>query len=124
MAAPRRDCSSNQTLVGDQLAVQFASLFEHMQEGVALHELICDEEGEPIDYRVISANPQYETHTGLLRENIVGRLASEIYGTGVPPYLKEFASVALGAPALTLEIYFAPLNRHFSICVAPLGLGA
>lgn len=124
MAAAGMDASFNQPLVGDHWAAHFSSLFEHMQEGVALHELVCDDEGRPIDYRVLTANPQYEAHTGLRREHIVGRLASEIYGTGAPPYLNEFASVGLGGPALKLEVYFPPLERHFSMCVAPLGARA
>jgi two-component system, cell cycle sensor histidine kinase and response regulator CckA len=100
---------------------RFVALFEHMQEGVALHELVCDDKGEPVDYTILDINPRYEEHTGLSREQAVGKLASIAYGNGTAPYLKEFASVALGGPPLRMEVYFAPLERHFSISVAPLG---
>jgi len=105
------------------LTDQFASLYEHMQEGVAFHELVYDERGRPADYRLIDVNRQYEVHTGLRKQDIVGRLASEIYGVEEPPYLDLFAAVALGGPAQLFDVYFAPLDRHFCISVAPLGPG-
>jgi PAS domain S-box-containing protein len=100
---------------------RFSALFEHMQEGVAIHELICDADGRPTDYRIVDVNDQIEKHTGLKRSDVAGRLASEVVRSGSPPYLEEFASVALGGPPLRLEIYFEPLDRHFSISVARLG---
>ena len=103
------------------LSERFKALFEHMQEGVALHELICNEAGAPVDYRIVDANSQYEIHTGLRRADVKGKLGSEIYGTGRPPYLEQFGSVALGGAPLSLDVYFAPLDRHFVISVAPLG---
>ncbi len=37
----------------------FRSLYLHMLEGVALHELICDADGKPVNYRILDANPQF-----------------------------------------------------------------
>jgi PAS domain S-box-containing protein len=99
----------------------FSALFEHMQEGVALHELICDADGRPADYRILDVNEQFEKHTGLKRSDVAGRLASEIYGSHPPPYLQEYGSVTLGGSAQRLETYFEPLDRYFSISVARLG---
>jgi len=100
---------------------RFTALFEHMQEGVALHEVICDAKGRPTDYRILDVNPQFEQQTGLRRSEVAGKLASVVYGTGTAPYLEEFASVGMGGPPQRIERYFAPLKRHFSISVAPLG---
>ncbi len=119
------DLDSEQGDVSKQVEVtmaeRFSALFEHMQEGVALHELVCDADGRPIDYRILDVNGQYEKHTGLKRTDVAGRLASEVYGSPRPPYLQEYGSVALGGPPLRLETYFEPLDRHFSISVARLG---
>ena len=95
-----------------------------MQEGVALHELVLDANGQPVDYRILDVNPQYEKHTGLERSTVVGRLGSQVHGCDEAPYLKQYASVALGGPPLRFEVYFAQLRRHFSISVAPLGSNA
>ena len=59
---------------------RFRALFETMTEGVALHRLLLDEHGNPAAYVVTDANPAYETHTGLKREDAVGRRASDLYG--------------------------------------------
>jgi PAS domain S-box-containing protein len=103
---------------------RFTTLFEHMQEGVALHELVFDTNGRPIDYRILDVNPQYEKHTGLRRDAVAGQLGSSVYGTGSAPFLDEFSSVALGAPPKRIEVFFPPLARHFMISVAPLEHGA
>jgi two-component system, cell cycle sensor histidine kinase and response regulator CckA len=108
---------------GGVLSMQsrLVDLFEHIQEGVALHEVVCDSQGEPVDYRIIDINPQYEKHTGLARRDVAGKLASVAYGTGTAPYLKEFCSVGMGGPPLRMEVHFQPLQRYFAISVAPIG---
>ncbi len=96
---------------------RFRSLFESMTEGVALHELICDDHGLPIDYRIVSTNPAFAKHTGLKPEQVQGQLASSAYGTGAAPYLEEFAGVAQTGQAYAFETVFSPMQRHFHISV-------
>ncbi len=52
---------------------RYRSLFEAMSEGFALHEIICDEEGRPCDYRFLEVNPAFERLTGLKAEEVLGR---------------------------------------------------
>lgn len=101
----------------------FRSLYRHMGEGVALHKLVLDGEGRPVNYRILDVNPQYEGFTGLAPEAVIGKLATEAYGTPTAPYLEEYAAVAMGAPPRRLETYFAPHDRHYEISVAPMGPG-
>ena len=96
---------------------RFRSLFETMTEGVALHRLILDERGEPADYVVTDANPAYESHTGIRPSEAVGRRASELYRTGVAPYLELFGRVATTGEPARLEVFFEPMRRHFRILV-------
>ncbi|MFZ4620243.1 MAG: PAS domain S-box protein [Bacteroidota bacterium] len=97
-------------------AEKFKTLFENMTEGVALHEMIYQGE-TPVDYRILDTNPAYERHTGLPRTKARGLLASELYGTGTPPYFDEFAAVAFNRIPYSFETYFPPLERHFHISV-------
>jgi PAS domain S-box-containing protein len=99
------------------------SLFRHMAEGVALHEVVCDATGKPANYRILAVNPQYEGCTGLPPEQVVGKLATEAYGTPEAPYLAEYSAVALSGRASRLDVYFPPLGRHFAISIAPLSPG-
>jgi len=100
---------------------QFASLFTHMSEGVALHELVFGEGGACVDYRILEVNPRYESQVGIPRDRAVGRLGSEVYGVTPAPYLEQFSAVPLGGSPSQFETYFPPLDKHFMISVAPLG---
>jgi signal transduction histidine kinase len=101
----------------------FSSLFANMTEGVALHEVVKDSSGRAVDYRIIDVNPHYERHVGIPREKAVGRLGSEVYGVSPAPYLDEFCGVAMSGKPYGFETYFPPLDKHFLISVAPLGVG-
>ncbi len=94
---------------------RFRSLFESMNEGVALHELICDDRGQPVDYRLLDVNPAYEKHTGLPIQKAKGQLSRSAYGTPDPPYLDIFSKVALTGIPDYIETFFPPLDRHFSV---------
>ena len=41
------------------------AMFENMHDAFALHEMICDESGNPIDYRFLAVNPAYEKMLGI-----------------------------------------------------------
>ena len=96
---------------------RFRSLFEHMIEGVAIHKLIYDVQGNPEDYRILNVNPMYEVHTGLSRETAVGQKASALYGTGQPPFFDIFSKVVLTRQPTELEVFFEPMQKYFHISV-------
>jgi diguanylate cyclase (GGDEF)-like protein len=102
---------------------QLRLLFENMTEGIALHELIYDESGKVTDYRILSVNPTYEIHTGISVERARGSLASDLYGTGNPPYLEEYTRVAQTGVPLSFETYLPSLEKHFFISAIPHGQG-
>ena len=94
----------------------YQSLYTSMNEGVAIHEVIYDEH-TPVDYRIIDINPIYEDITGLKRSEVIGKKASEVYGTGKPPYLEIYSRVAETGKPTEFETYFEPMNIYFSISV-------
>ncbi len=96
---------------------KFRTLFENLTEGVALHEMIYDENGKAVDYRILDINPSYEKHTGLLQKKSKGLLASVLYGMETPPYFEEYERVARTGVPYMFETYFLPLERHFRIGV-------
>ncbi len=100
---------------------EFDSLFDNMTEGVALHTLVRDEDGQLTDYVIETVNKSYERILGLKAENVQGRLASAVYGTSVAPFLAEYAEVATSGVPAHMEHYFAPQGKHFSISIAPWG---
>ena len=99
------------------------SLFHHMADGVALCELVSDADGKPVDYRILSANPQFEQGTGLKPEQVVGKLATEVYGTAQAPYLAEGSAAAGNGQVSRLSIHSPSLARGHDVHIAPLAPG-
>ena len=97
---------------------QFRSLYESMNEGVAIYRLLHDDDGEPVDYVLTGANPAFERVTGLRRADVVGRRASEIFPSVSPIYLAQCAAVVRTGAAIRFEDYLAPLGRFLllSLC--------
>jgi PAS domain S-box-containing protein len=100
---------------------RFHSLFDNMSEGVALHEVIRDEAGRAVDYRIIEVNARYEAQVGISREAAEGQPGSVAYATVPAPYLAEFCGVAESGRPCHFETYFAPLDKHFIISITPFG---
>jgi PAS domain S-box-containing protein len=96
---------------------KFRSLFDHMKEGVVLHEIIANSDNIPLDYRIIEANPAFEDHTGISPDTVKGRLATDAYQTRPAPYLEEYATVAETGNAIIFETFFSPMAKHFCISV-------
>jgi two-component system cell cycle sensor histidine kinase/response regulator CckA len=99
----------------------FRSLYVHMAEGVALHELVCAQDGKPTNYRILDVNAQFDGYVGIAASEAVGKLATEAYGTTEPPYLAEFSHAVLSSTPSRFETYFAPFDRFYDISVVPFG---
>jgi len=99
----------------------FRSLYLHMVEGVALHELVCDRDGNPTNYRILDVNPQFDGYVGVAASEAIGKLATEVYGAAEPPYLAEFSRVALTGTPARFETHFTPFDRFYDISVVPFG---
>ena len=92
-------------------------LYAAMTEGLVLHEVICTGNGQATDYRLLDVNPAFERITGISRQRAVGALASELYGTGAPPYLDMYARVAASGQPESFETDFGPMDKSFHISV-------
>ena len=96
---------------------KYHSLYSSMNEGVALHDIIFNSNHEPVDYVITDVNQSYEFILGLNKKDVVGKKASEIYGTNKPPYLEIYAKVAETGEPKEFETYFKPMAKHFKISV-------
>jgi PAS domain S-box-containing protein len=94
---------------------RYRSLFNSMTEGFALHEIICNEKNEPVDYRFIDINPAFERLTGLKREGVIGKTHNEILPGDDPRWVKEYGSVALTGNPIQFENYSPALKKHYEV---------
>ena len=96
---------------------RLSSLYDSMIEGLCLHELVYDDSGQPVNYRILDVNPQYETILGKQAVEVKGRLATEVYGTEEAPCIETFGRVAETGQPERFETYFENMDKHFSIGV-------
>lgn len=101
--------------------IRFFRLFQAMAEGVAIHRLVRNEQGEAVDYEILEVNEAYSRHTGLARERALGRRASELYGSGTPPFFKAYLECLETGRPVSFESHFEPLKRDFKITAFPMG---
>jgi len=103
---------------GQSTAVRRSAVNQFMEamiDGFALHKIICDTAGRPIDYRFLYVNSRFEQLTGLRRERIIGRLVSEVFPGGQPDIIERFGSVALGGEPFSIIRYSQELGKHLRI---------
>lgn len=101
---------------------RYRTLFNEMTEGFAVHEIVCDERGEPCDYVFLDVNPSFERLTGLPRDQVVGRAVSEVLPGNEPHWVKTYGQVALTGQPVHFDSHATALGRHYEVfayCPAP-----
>ncbi len=93
----------------------YQTLFNKMLDGFALHEIICDAQGKPVDYRFLTVNPAFERITGLDAHAIVGKTVREVLPDTEQDWITKYGSVALTGEALSFENYARELDKYFSV---------
>jgi PAS domain S-box-containing protein len=94
-------------------------LFEAMREGYALHEIICDEDGNATDYRFLEVNPAFCELTGL-PATIVGQTARQAIPGLEEFWIETYGTVALAGEAVSFDQYSEPLGRHYRVSAYPV----
>jgi PAS domain S-box-containing protein len=94
---------------------RYRSIFNAMTEGFALHEIITDDRGQPIDYRFLEINPAFERLTGLKRDEVAGKTAREVIPAIEEFWIESYGKVALEGISLHLDNYSQPLGRWFEV---------
>ena len=106
--------------INEITADQFKLLINKMLNGFALHKIILNENGTPVDYEFLEINPAFEQKTGLKRDEVLGKRVTEVLpGTENDPenFIKLYGEVALGGEPVYKEIYSQAINKWFLISV-------
>lgn len=94
---------------------RYRQLFDSMQSGFALHEILCDESGAPCDYRFVEVNAAFEVLTGLKEEELIGHTVKEVLPEVEPHWIRIFGQVALTGAATSIEEFSMDLGRYYSV---------
>jgi PAS domain S-box-containing protein len=98
---------------------RYRTLFESMDQGFAIIDLIFDGDGRPRDYRFLEANAMFERHTGLATPT--GKTARELVPDLDAFWFDTYGDVAISGKAVRFESEAAAIGRWFDVYATPIG---
>ena len=102
-----------------QSEAKFRAAFETMIEACCVFDMIYDDFGRPVDWRIIEANAGYEKQSGL--KDVAGRLASEFMPGTEPYWIEMFGRVVETGVAEQIEKWHQPTGRWVHSSTARVG---
>ncbi len=99
----------------EKIGKQYKQLFENLTVGFALHEIICDKNNIPIDYKFIHVNAAFERLTGLKASEINGKRVLEILPKTEMFWIEKYGRTALTGEEMEFENYSVELNKYFHV---------
>ncbi|MBN2717239.1 MAG: PAS domain S-box protein [Deltaproteobacteria bacterium] len=114
MKTPQPSNLPSDVTVQQKLDGVYYRLFETMRNGFAIHEIICDGTGAPIDYRFLDISPSFERLTGLNR-SIVGKRVLDVLPDTEPYWIETYGKVALTGESTTITNYSKELGKYFEV---------
>jgi len=94
---------------------RYRLLFESMVEAFALHEIVLDENGKPIDYIFLEVNPAFEELTGLKKEEILNKRILEVLPNTESYWIETYGNVALTGKEINYENYSVELDKWYAV---------
>ncbi len=98
--------------VGNQ---KYRMLFETMFSAYALHEIIVDEDNNPINYRFLEVNPAFERITGMTANQVVGKTIFDLFPSTDMKTIQTYGEVALYGERLQFEQFSNEHKKYFEV---------
>lgn len=94
---------------------KYRQLFKIMTNGLALHEMIYNDEGDPVDYRFLDINPAFEKLTGLSSSNLIGNTVKEVLPETEQYWIDKYGNVATTGESISFEEYAQEQDRYYKV---------
>jgi PAS domain S-box-containing protein len=88
-----------------------------MSSGFALHEVILDERGKPLDYRFLDVNPAFEKLTGWKAADLIGRAVLDVLPDTEIFWTETYGRVAATGEQFCFENYSKKLDKYLEVTV-------
>jgi diguanylate cyclase (GGDEF)-like protein/PAS domain S-box-containing protein len=97
----------------------YRTLFESMDEGFCVIEMLYDINNKPVDYRFIEINPAFEKHTGLQKAQ--GKTIRQIVPDHDAHWFELYGNVARTGVAARFENPAIAMQRHYDVFAYRIG---
>jgi len=98
---------------------RYRTLFESVDQGFCIFEMIFDAAGKAVDYRFLEMNPMFERHTGLV--DAAGRTARELLPGLDDFWFETYGRVALTGIPARFENEAPAMGRWFDVYANRIG---
>ncbi|MDZ4858121.1 MAG: PAS domain S-box protein [Candidatus Hydrogenedentes bacterium] len=98
---------------------RYRNLFNAIDEGFCVIEMMFDEHGKPVDYRFLETNPAFEKQSGL--QDALGKRMRELRPHHEEHWFETYGKVALTGEAVRFEAEAAELGRSFDVYALRVG---
>jgi len=92
---------------------RYRTLFETMDEGFCVVDMIYDPDGTPLDYRFVQINAAFEKQSGFT--NALGKTIRELVPEMEAFWFETFSQVCQTGNAIRFEQRAAAMNRDYSV---------
>lgn len=100
---------------------KYKELVNNLGEGVIIDRLVLNEKGDVVDWQILEVNFAYEQSMQLKSSDVVGKLASEVYGKDeIQDSLVIFDKVYKTRKETQVPRYFPKTSQFFLTTVTPL----
>lgn len=100
-------------------ADRYRTLFESIDEGFCILEVLLDATQQPVDYRFLEVNPAFGRQSGLA--NAVGRTIRELIPDIESTYIDTYGRVALTGQPVRFQSHAQALGRWFDAFAFRIG---
>jgi PAS domain S-box-containing protein len=113
-----RDAAQTAAAAAAASEARYHALFQSLDVGFCVIQLVF-EDGRPVDYRFLEANPAFERQTGLV--GAVGRTARELVPTLESHWFETYGRVARTGEPVHFENGSDPMGRWFDVHAFRIG---
>ncbi|MGK5095391.1 PAS domain S-box protein [Deltaproteobacteria bacterium TL4] len=96
---------------------QYRQLFQNSIAALTYQQLMTDDSGRPVDYRLLEVNNAFETMSGFKKADVVGKTIRELYPGQEESFyhVAPYGKVALSDESLRFEDYFKATEKWYSV---------
>lgn len=96
---------------------KYRLLFDKMMDAFALHEVVRDTNGNPVDFMYVDVNDAFAAMIGMEREKLIGKTILDMDAASGDELIEHYGMVAVTGNPDHFEFHSAKFSRYFEVTV-------